>query len=434
MSPPRVLPPGHFIGDGHNHGAESENHVHQHGHDHAHESPEQHLHHMQEHQEARGRATLEEFHQAARETAQLTSGQRPESSQASQPRGEPKAPARENAAPRGQASESRPTSSNPENQGSNAGNSRPATRDFSGLARLFSAAAFAAPSSNHSAWAEANRQQLRQSNSGSEPTRFQRGSDPEATASHSSRPESGETGTLKSAQQENTPESQVFSQALAKLRVALQDTALREPGAAKLPPEAAEALAVLLQDVIGSPELLANLPPNLKSMVLSLMASLGTLTPNIFSKLTAANLGEALRALFGRAIPGNFGLATANADAPARGLGLFLGLPLFQNPAVAKLSPGLLQRFEKALLQFLRLFGTKPQAKSDKEAPALDKALLEQLAALVAAEDKRRKEKERLRKKEKTPLALRSKADSELTEEDSPEPERFEEPLMNACN
>jgi hypothetical protein len=430
MSPPRVLPPGHFVGDGHNHGAESGSDVHNHGHDHAHESPEQHLHHMQEHQQARGRATLEEFHQAARETAQLTSGQRPESSPGPQARGEARPQPRENAGPRTQASEARQASTGAENRGQNAETARPATRDFSGLARMFSATAFAAPPANTSAWAEASRQQLRQPRSNPEQAPSNRRPGSEAPTPRSALTEGREAGTTKSAKTGAMAESQVLSQALAKLQVILQDSALRGTSLEKLPPEAAEALAVLLQEVVASPELLASLPPSLRSMVQNLMGPSGTLLPQIFSKLTAAGFAEVLQALLGRMNPGNLGITKAAAEVPLRGLGIFLGAPLFAAPGTAKFSPGLLQRLEKALLQFLQLLNAKPGAKPAKEAPLLDKALLEQLAALIAAEEKRRKEKERARKKDEASPALRAKRDSDFTEEGS-EPEDSEELLMN---
>ncbi|MCC7343562.1 MAG: hypothetical protein IT573_01390 [Deltaproteobacteria bacterium] len=90
MTPP--LPPGHYAGDGHNHGAEIR-HSHDHGHAHSpNESPDEHLHHMQERQSAQGRATLEEFHRAAQETAQLRAGRPPETVRPPEARGASQTP------------------------------------------------------------------------------------------------------------------------------------------------------------------------------------------------------------------------------------------------------------------------------------------------------------------------------------------------------
>lgn len=430
MSPPRALPPGHFVGDGHNHGGETGNEVHNHGHDHAHESPEQHLHHMQEHQEARGRATLEEFQQAARETAQLSSGRRSESAPPSQARSEAGTPARESAGARAPASEPRQAANPEENPRQNAENSRPPSRDFSGLARMFSANAAAASPTNRSAWAEALRQQFRPPRPAPEQATSRHSESAGANARASSSA-GAEGGAALAVTDHEAPSPLLFSQALAKLQTVLQEASPDGAGLAMLPPEAAEALAVLFQGVLASPELLASLPPGLASMVQSLLGPSGAILLQTSSKLMPGNLAGVFQALLGRMAPGSFSVERGGEAVPFRGLGLMLGIPLFGAPVAAKFPPGLLQRFEKALLQFLRLFGAKADAKPTKEAPILDKALLEALAALVAAEEKRRKEKERLRGKKEASPALRAKPNPDFRDEGSGEFEVPEELWMN---
>ncbi|HKY61812.1 MAG TPA: hypothetical protein VJR29_00175 [bacterium] len=406
MTPPRALPPGHFVGDGHNHGG---------GHDHVHESSEEHLHHLQQRQEVRGRASLEEFQRAARETAQLTSGQRPETPPP-RPRGEPRAPSREPAT-RGSISDPRQAPSPSENPGPKPEPARGTVREFAGQTRLF-ATAFAALPRQASAFAEAGRQSLPRAANSAETANSPRNAAPPPSPERLVKSaETNESGALMSF--EGSAEPPVLSEALTKLQVALRQAGERGSVARQIPAEAAEALVVLLQEAMAAPELLSQWPPGLKAWVQSQMGPAGALLPALLAKLHPAAVGEALQVLLGARAPAGPGLRLDGSHWALRSLGLSLGAPLF-SPAVGSrhFSPGLLQRFERALLQFLRLFGGhSKEARPAKESPTLDKALLEQLAALIAAEEKRRKERERAKRKEEVPAVLRAKSDADFNED-----------------
>lgn len=434
MTPP--LPPGHYAGDGHNHGAEI-GHSHDHGHAHGpHESPDEHLNHMQERQSAQGRATLEEFHRAAQETAQLREGRPPEAVRPPEARGGSQPPQGRDAP--GGRPEAREASFFRQNSGAFASGESQA-----GNARFFSPQGLAAatwlrglPAFAQAASAPAQRPPAATPNGGgdkpSAPAR-------EAPAGGRDAAIAGQAASGAAAMARDSGLEGSGLQVLQQLHQALQ-RALQAGGAGerglRLTAELAASFQAFAQEALHSPELLRGLPPTLQNLV----AQLSGLSPKALqvfaAMLTSPAAGKAVDGWPGLQLPIRLsGLGAKQAFPVAEGL--LRGLSWMMHPAgiganfPSRLPAGLMQRLEKALLQFLHvLFGKNAGKSCAREEISRDELLMQQLAAMVAARERRSKEQARVKKKTAVHETVTAKQDSDFSEheEDADDPFSFVEP------
>lgn len=415
MTPP--LAPGHYAGDGHNHGGEV-GHSHDHGHVHSpNESPDEHLQHMQEHQSAQGRVTLGEFHQAAQDTARLRAGRSPDGNRSPETRSGSR-PNAESPTQRSTLREQRAQDS----QFSSLG------RDFStiGNTRLFSAQGLASNS-----WLKAL--SFSMPNLPASSGNFPRTLSPRAENSRQGNgsPISHQefhpgTVPLFSAKTEAPQGENSALKVLANFQQALQQAASSlKAGQAGggIPESLVSALSALAEEALHNPELLRVLPESLQEFV----AHCGGISP----KALQVWLGSGVMAL-AKGKPDGWIALQLLSSAPGflrevvedgmpqalRGLAWMTGALGLTTPMLSRISPGMLQRLEKALMQFLKLLFARPDSKGKEvEEPLKDELLLQQLATMVAAEKKRARDKRRLKKKSRDSTAVQTKDDLEFLEE-----------------
>lgn len=408
MTPSRPLPPGHFIGDGHNHGGEA-GAAHDEGHVHSpNESPDEHLHHMQERQSARGQASLEEFHTAARETAALRDGRRPETARP----GETTSRARE----AGQSGSRGETRENTGARSSAQQSANPYSDPGKGTARYFSSL----PTTN-SSW----QQTMASLGKTAAPPPRPAASTASAERAPESRPG---PGFRQDPAGRNAP---FLEHAFAQVQGALQALKLPNPDTARALPKLAEALSALVKEALRNPELLNALPPNLRKLAAQYLGQTGTI-PAFAAGLSPSGVGKGGDVLLGllwltkmtNALqPG----ARHAEDNPIRGLGFLLmpaGMALPLSPKA--LQSGLLQRLEKSLMQFLQLLFGKNIKSGGKEELSRDELLLQQLATLLGAQEKRRRDKDKIKKKAATHQVAAPQSDLEFRDDD-PDPFPVEE-------
>lgn len=426
MTPP--LPPGHYAGDGHNHGAEV-GHSHQRGHAHgSHESPDEHLHHMQERQSARGRATLEEFHRAAQETAQLRAGRPPETGRPQEARGASQTPqGRESSGSRPGARED---SAFRQNSGAFASGESQA-----GNARLFSPQGLASaawlrglPAFAQAASAPAQRPPAATLNGGGEKSSAPAREVPTAGRDVAT---AGQASSGLAAISHDALEGSGL-QVLQQLHQALQRAV--SPGGAgerglRLTAELAASLQAFAREALRSPELLRSLPATLQNLV----AQLSGISPKALqvfaAMLTSPAVEKGVDGMPGLQIPIRLpGSASKQAFPVAEGL--LRGLSWMMLPAgiggnfPSRLSAGLMQRLEKALLQFLHVFFGKSAGKlGAREEISRDELLMQQLAAMVAAKERRSKEQDRVKKKASVHETVSAKHDSDFSEHEEEDAE-----------
>ncbi|MCE9626069.1 MAG: hypothetical protein K8R69_11575 [Deltaproteobacteria bacterium] len=414
MTPP-LLPPGHFAGDGHNHGV-SVGDGHDHGHVHSvNESPAEHLDHMQEHQRTEGRATLEEFHNAARETAQLRSGQRAETSRQPESRAAPQS-GRETAGPRSEPRESallRGQGQGPRGENVN-----------SGTARFFSPQA-----ANNLSWTRVLQNFLPPQRPPSQaakdaPVNPREGA---AISGHSASYGGGRTPDGKASSPRTEAREELAAEhSLQRLQETLQQ-ALKQPGAQtgslKLNAVLAEAIGGLVQEAMQNPELLQSLPPQLRALVASLAGESPKELAALMILLGTSSAGKGMEVLLGLQLLANLSGAgmrglPAGKESAIQGLGLMLAPMGFNAPLLPRFNPGLLQRLEKSLMGFLSLLFAKPGKKTgETEDTARDELLLQQLATLLAAKEKKRRPKPKVKKKGEFRETVVSKQDSDFSDE-----------------
>ena len=414
MSPP--LPAGHYAGDGHNHGADA-GHNHDHGHVHgANESPDEHLNHMQERQSARGTATLEEFHQAAQDTARLREGRPPESARPTENR--------QAAASGREASQARS-----ENREAASARQRPSAfqqaEPQAGNARLFSPAGAASTALFRAMSGFSPSLPMPQPRSSqASPTNSDGGASRSLGGSMQGREATRNGGTAVVHETNGAEEHSVglikdFHAALSAALLSTKQADLVK----QVPAAVSRALSALAEEAVRNPELFRALPASLQQMI----ARYSGISPKLIqvwlgglgSQTAVTGSGPHLSPLAMLTSIGSRG-GFSGSEAPIRGLAWVMGSLGYSVPLLPRLSAGLIQRLEKALLQFLRLFFAKHAGgKEIEENLSRDEFLMQQLAALVAEKERRSKERGRAKKKAVAEELVSGKEDSNFSDDDS---------------